>query len=149
MTDYDVDVFRWSQEQAEALKQGDIKTLDWPHLAEEIESVGISQKRELRNRLKLLYNHLLKWAYQPERRSSSWQVTINNQRDELADLLTDSPSLRSYLIEQTTKAYARGRNDALIEVGLLQLPTTIPWSLDQILDREFLPEDNSNTGSKV
>jgi hypothetical protein len=142
VTDYDVDVFLWSQEQADALKWGDTINLDWPHLAEEIESVGISQKRELRSRLKLLYHHLLKWAYQPERRSSSWQITINNQRDELIDLLTDSPSLRSYLIEQTTKAYARGRHDALIEMGLLQLPTTVPWSLEQILDREFLPEDS-------
>src|SRR5262249_40771816 len=116
--------------------------LDYRNLAEEIESVGASEKREIRNRLRILCLHLLNWAYQPEYRSASWRGSIIDQRTELADVLKDSPSLLGYAQrgDWLAAAYQRGRDKAAQEAGLLALPTTCPWTLEQVLDPDFLPD---------
>ena len=75
-TQYEKDVILWSQEQARALRERDFSKLDIEHLADEIEDVGKSEKRELANRMAVLLAHLLKWRWQPEKRSASWRRTI-------------------------------------------------------------------------
>jgi hypothetical protein len=74
---YDQDFYQWTHEQAELMKAGALSQLDIPNLIEEIESMGRSEKRELRSRLTVLLMHLLKWDYQQDRRSGSWKSTIN------------------------------------------------------------------------
>ena len=72
MTDlYDTDFFAWTQQQAAALAAGKASDLDWANLAEEIESLGKHDRREIRNRLRVLVRHLLKWEYQPELRGTT------------------------------------------------------------------------------
>ena len=88
---YDTDVAAWAESQAAALRQRSVNALDWDHLAEEIEGVAANQRREIRSRLRVLCMHLLKWQYQPEHRSRSWRTTIATQRDDLGDVLADSP----------------------------------------------------------
>lgn len=69
---YETDVIAWANEQAAFIRAGRFDMLDLEHLADEIEDVGKSERRELRNRMAVLLTHLLKWKFQPERRGSSW-----------------------------------------------------------------------------
>ncbi len=69
---YEHDTYSWALAQAEALRRRSGNELDWDNLAEEIESLGKSQASELRSRYIVLLMHLLKWAFQPERRSRSF-----------------------------------------------------------------------------
>lgn len=140
---YEADVVMWSERQTELLRRraaGDFANdadLDWAHIAEEIEAVGRSARRELRSRLVLLVHHLLKWRYQPEFRSGSWRTTIRNQRNAIEDLLSESPSLKAALPEMFSAAYPRARLNAMDETGLLELPETNPLTIEQALSENF------------
>ncbi len=142
---YDEDFVLWTEQQATLLRRraaGDRANdgeLDWLNLAEEIEAVGGNTRRELRNRITRLLQHLLKWHYQPEQRSRSWRATIRTQRQEIEDLLADNPSLRPRLPDFFTAAYPRARIAALDETGLLSLPEESPFTIEQALI-EALPE---------
>jgi Domain of unknown function DUF29 len=68
---YDRDFFAWSRQQAELLRAGKLAEADIEHIAEEIDSTGRTEKRELINRLSVLLLHLLKWRYRREKRSPS------------------------------------------------------------------------------
>ncbi len=83
---YELDFYAWLNRQAQALRSHDSEFLDWDHLAEEIEAMGASQKRELTSPLKTLLTHLLKWNWEPDKRSLSWKNSVENARDELSDL---------------------------------------------------------------
>ena len=90
---YDQDFATWTSETARLLRARRFDEIDIEHVAEEIEDMGKSEKRELLSRLSVLVLHLLKWKFQREKRSSSWKATILTQRTELGRLLEDSPSL--------------------------------------------------------
>ena len=77
---YDEDFCAWTEEQARLLRAGQFSQLDVENIAEEMEDLGRSIRRELRNRLAVLTMHLLKWQYQPGHRSRSWSITIREQR---------------------------------------------------------------------
>ena len=102
---YDTDFYAWTQDQGHMLRAGCFSELDLSNLAEEIESIGRSEKRELTNRLVVLLAHMLKWATQPARRSRSWTNTIREHRDQAELLLRDSPSLRPLLTEIVADAH--------------------------------------------
>ena len=140
---YETDFFLWVEEQARLLrrraKTANNDELDYRNLAEEIESVGASQKREVRSRLALILQHLLKWLYQPDLRSRSWEATLLVQRRDLVALFEDSPSLRPFAEGVLPAAFANGRQAAERETGLLGITETCPWVLDQVLDLDFLP----------
>ena len=137
---YDRDFVAWTEQQAALLRGNDLSALDREHLAEEIESVGARERRELRRRLARLLQHLLKWTYQPELRSRSWATTIQAQRDELAAILDDSPSLGPTLPDMLVRAYGPARRWALEETGLLALPEACPWAVEQVFSPDFLPD---------
>jgi hypothetical protein len=136
---YESDLYGWTKEQADALRRRASNALDWDHLAEEIESLGTSQRREIRARINVLLVHLLKWKHQPELQCGSWRGSIREARDQIEDVLGDSPSLRTYPAECLPKAYARAQMKALDETGLLQLPEACSWTTDEILADDFLP----------
>jgi Domain of unknown function DUF29 len=141
-TRYEDDVIAWANEQAALLRAGNFAALDLDHIAEEVEDVGKSEQRELESRMALLLAHLIKWAFQPERRGSSWETTIRNQRKAVATRLTKTPSLRSELSDSDWWDVAWG--DAVYqaekETGLKDLPAECPWQVDQIMDAGFLPD---------
>jgi hypothetical protein len=136
---YETDFYAWTLEQSRLLKQGSFEHLDIPNLVEEIESLGKQQRQELRNRLGVLIGHLLKWDCQPEKRSKSWRVTIQIQRREIADLLEENPSLRSYLSEAIAKGHQAGLDLVRLETALEyeDLPKNCPYTLEQLLDPDF------------
>ncbi|MGH8057760.1 MAG: DUF29 domain-containing protein [Candidatus Entotheonellia bacterium] len=140
-TSYQKDVYAWTQDQAKALRAKDWQMLDYDHLAEEIESLGNEQRHAIRSHLRSLLLHLLKWQYQREKRSESWRTSIDNARDEIADRVETSPSLRPELASILESVYPRARRKAQRETDL-PLPTfpeTCPWSLDQLQDDDFFP----------
>lgn len=143
-TSYDTDFYAWTQEQAELLRQGQIKGLDLENLAEEIESLGRSESRSFRSALLLLTQHLLKWQYQPEKRSPSWQIMIRTQRRQIAMLLEDNPSFKPWIPDALAKGYAVGRKDAAEETGLplTLFPEECPYSYswERLTDLDWLPD---------
>lgn len=138
---YETDFYAWIQEQAKLLRHQQWNQLDLPNLIEEIESLGKQQRAELRNRLKVLIGHLLKWEYQPERRSRSWLMTIRVQRRDTQELLEENPSLKPYLEEALQKIYESGRDLAVGETNLplKTFPENCPYTLDEIFRDGFYP----------
>lgn len=142
---YEEDFYAWTQEQAKLLQAGMWGALDIPNLVEEIESLGKQVRRELRNRLKILLGHLLKWEVQTSYRSKSWTATIREQRREILLLLSENPSLKPYLSEAVLIAYENAINLAIRETGLDEssFPIQCAYTVEQILDQTFLPNDPS------
>jgi hypothetical protein len=138
---YDRDFYAWANEQAALLRAGRLSEADIEHVAEEIESMGKSEKRELVSRLTVLLLHLLKWQFQPSRRGSSWETSIANTRDDLADHLADNPSLRAHIDAAIAAAYKRAYREAATETGLGKhaFPTPCPWSFEQMMAENFWP----------
>jgi uncharacterized protein DUF29 len=94
---YDRDFVLWTEEQAAALRRakGSNLPLDWENLAEEIESLGKSDRRELRSQITRILRHLLKLAVSPKSEPrGGWRSTIRDARVEIEGVLEDSPSLR-------------------------------------------------------
>jgi len=137
---YQQDFQQWISVQADALRKQAWEQIDIENLVEEIESLGKQQRQELRNRLRILLAHLLKWEYQAEKRSRSWQSTIREQREQIEDLLSDSPSLTAYLEEALEISYSRGLALAVdeIELDAEVFPLKCPYTLEEVLSQEFL-----------
>ncbi len=136
---YETDFYAWTLEQSKLLQVGDFKGLDIVNLVEEIESLGKQQRQELRNRLGVLIGHLLKWNYQPEKRSKSWRVTIREQRREILRLLDENPSLKPYLEEAIKYAHESGLDLVVLETPLdyQDLPEDPIYTIEQLLSPDF------------
>jgi hypothetical protein len=94
---YDRDLALWYADTLTKLKAGELHGLDLDHLIEEIESLAARDRRELKNRLKVLLVHLLKRIYTADPEYyRSWENTIDEQREQLQDILSQSPSLNAY-----------------------------------------------------
>ena len=139
---YDEDFFAWTHEQAMLLRSGQFSQVDIENVAEELESMGRSDKREIDSRLEVLLVHLLKWQIQVGFRSPSWSGTIREQRSRIEDLLGESPSLRSLVTQIRAGLYARARRVAANETGLpaRMFPTRCPFTAEQVMAPDFLPE---------
>jgi len=136
------DFYAWTQAQAEALRRSRPNAVDWRHIAEELESMGGSERREMENRLRVILVHLLKWQAQPGFRSNSWERTLRTQRRDLERHLGRNPSLRRYLPDAIVEQYEDALAEAMGETGLAEsaFPTTCPFSLEQALDPTYLPD---------
>jgi hypothetical protein len=139
---YDQDFYAWANEQAGLLRSGRLAEADIEHIAEEIETMGKGEKRELVNRLAVLLLHLLKWQHQPVFRGTSWRLTIEEQRNRLEDHLADNPSLKSSLSETIANAYRLAVLGAARETGMERsaFSTVCLWSIQQVMDPAFYPE---------
>lgn len=138
---YQEDYYGWLQENAQLIREKRFSEIDVDNIVEELESMGKSEKRELSSHLTILLMHLLKWQYQTVKRSTSWRNTIAVQRIDIRELLEDSPSLKSEILDKIATAYKKAKLAAEIETGIEKqnFPAECPFSLEQILDEEFLP----------
>ncbi|WP_413175446.1 DUF29 domain-containing protein [Anabaena azotica] len=137
---YDQDYSLWLETTIEKLREHQFQAVDIENLIEELETLGRSEKKALRSYLRLIVMHLLKWQYQPEKRSKSWQITIRDNRFEIEEALQDSPSLKPQLTELLTQCYPRAVMEASEETGLpvSTFPTSCHFTIEQILDQNFL-----------
>ena len=139
---YERDFALWSAEQAALLRAGKLDRVDIENVAEEIDSLGKSDKHEISSRMVVLLQHLLKWQFQPEKRTNSWLASILGQRQAINDLIDDSPSLAAHPGRVREKAYKTARLAASgdTHLALSTFPETCPYAVEQVLDLEFLPE---------
>jgi Domain of unknown function DUF29 len=138
---HDNDFYAWSLEQAALLRAGRVGEADLAAIAEEIESMGKTEKRELVRRLTVLLLHLLKWESQPAGRGNSWRLSIANARDEIADLLDDNPSLKPFIDDVMASAYRYARRKAALETDISEdtFPAQCPWNFVRAMDESFWP----------
>lgn len=143
---YERDYHAWLEEQVRALNERGFDRLDIVNLAEELGDLGRSERRQLESRLEVLLAHLLKWAYDPRKRSKSWKNTIRDQRQRIEMLLEDSPSLSRYMDEALNRACRLARGIAGDEMDLDEkewnalFPLKCPWTSGEILRNDFHPE---------
>jgi hypothetical protein len=141
-SDYDRDFYAWANKQAALLRAGKLSEADFEHIAAEIESMGKTEKRELVSRLTVLLLHLLKWRFQPELRSPSWRLSVEEQRLQVASHLADNSSLKALLAAALVDSYRLAVIGARRETGrgAATFPTVCPWSFDQMMDDDFWPD---------
>ena len=139
---YDGDFYGWAKEQSALLRAGRLAAADVDHIAQEIESMGKGEKRELISRLTVLLLHLLKWQYQPSLRGPSWRATIRIQRRDLAGHMDDNPSLKAVLPEAVERAYGNAVIEASAETGRPEsaFPPQCPFAFERAMDSEFWPD---------
>jgi Domain of unknown function DUF29 len=147
---YDEDFFEWTRRSADLLRKNCFAQADIDHVAEEIEDMGKRDQHETASQMTTLLMHLLKWQFQPPLRytesgSSSWLSTIAEQRQQLTRVFQQSPSLRRYAREILEEVYPDAIVRAAAETGLAEraFPAECPYTFDQIMNREFLPESDT------
>lgn len=141
---YEADYLQWIQTNLQDLRNKDYERVDWENLLEEIEDMGRSERRALESNLIIVLLHLLKWQYQPEKRSVSWESSIIEHRRRLKKALKESPSLKPYLTNILGESYSESIKQAKAETKLPldAFPKECPYELELILDDEFLPDSN-------
>ncbi|MEH2066799.1 MAG: DUF29 domain-containing protein [Nostoc sp.] len=139
---YGIDYLQWIETTVEKLQSQDYVNVDWQNLIEEIADIGRSERRSLKSNLIVILVHLLKWQFQPEKRSGSWEGSIIEHRRRLKEALDDSPSLKSYLESIFVECYAQAVKQAKAETGfsIESFPVNCPYQLSQVTNDEFLPE---------
>ena len=131
---YGADETAWLDQTAELVRERRLAEIDLDTLAEYLTDMARRDRREVGSRLALLLAHLLKWQFQPEKRTGGWRATIEVQRQELAELL-ESGTLRNQAGDVLAKAYENGVRQAAAETGLeaSAFPAECPYSLDEVL----------------
>ena len=139
---YDRDYTLWLEETIRHLGDRQFEELDLLNLIEELEGMSRSEKRAVYSNLKILLMHLLKYRYQPTKRSNSWRSTIREHRQRLKRAFQESPSLKNYFHENFLDCYQDARELAADETGLAleAFPMESPFSQEEILNTEYLPD---------
>ncbi len=139
---YLADFNLWIHQTAQLVKEERWQEIDWVHVIEEIEDLGKSEQRGISSQITRLLLHLLKWQYQPQRRSDSWLDSITDARTQIELALEDSPSLKNFPAEQLDSCYHRARRQAAKQtrIEISNFPPTCPYALIQVMDEDWLPD---------
>ncbi|MHC5935688.1 DUF29 domain-containing protein [Nostoc sp.] len=139
---YEADYLQWIETTVEKLQSQDYANVDWENLIEEIADMGRSERRSLKSNLIVILVHLLKWQFQPEKRSGSWEGSIIEHRRRVKEALDDSLSLKSDLESIFGECYAQAVKQAKAETGLSveSFPLVCPYQLPEVTNDEFLPQ---------
>ncbi|MEO0014719.1 MAG: hypothetical protein RLZZ535_3108 [Cyanobacteriota bacterium] len=140
---YNRDYYLWLSHTAQLIKDGKFSEIDAANLIEEIEDMGRSEKRAVKSNLIILLLHLLKYKYQPAKRTNSWKASIREHRRRLRDDFKVSPSLKRYFQEVFAESYQDSREQAADETGLAIdiLPISCPFTVAEVLDFNYLPPE--------
>lgn len=138
---YERDFHEWTRDQGRAVAERRIADIDWANVAEEIESLGRSDKHAIRSFMRNLLQHLAKWEHQPEKRKYGWKATIDEARIRIDAIIEDSPSLRDHPRETMEWAWRHGRRAAALEMRrpLESFPELCPYGIEDVLDVAFWP----------
>lgn len=139
---YEEDFNLWIDTTAKILRERQIEQLDFKNLIEELESMGRSEKDALESNFVVVLMHLLKYKYQPQRRSNSWLSSIYEHRRRIRRAFSKSPSLKNYLNEVFAECYQDARQEASLETGLqLEIfPIECSFNVEETLNPNYLPE---------
>jgi hypothetical protein len=139
---YDRDLTLWAKDTAQLLRERRWDAIDWEHLIEEVEDLGKSERSAIASQMERIMVHLLKWQYQPQRRSDSWLDSINDGRSQIRRKIEDSPSLRSHPEQVLEKEYVRARRETARQTGLeiSVFPELCPFIIEQVIE-DWLPDD--------
>jgi ABC-type phosphate transport system auxiliary subunit len=139
---YTTDFNLWIAQTTQRLREKRWQEIDVEHLVDEVENLGKSDRRGIASQLTRLLLHLLKWQYQPQRRSDSWLDSITDARTQIELAIQDSPSLQNYPAEQLQESYQRARRQAAKQTGLMAsvFPEVCPYDVESVLDEAWLPE---------
>ncbi len=139
---YDRDLTLWAKDTAQLLRERRWDAIDWEHLIDEVEDLGKSERSAIASQMERIMVHLLKWQYQPQRRSDSWLDSINDGRSQIRRKIEDSPSLRSHPEQVLEKEYVRARREAARQTGLeiSVFPELCPFIIEQVIE-DWLPDD--------
>lgn len=137
-TFYETDETGWLEQMARFIAEGRFDEIDYPHLEEYLTDMGIRDRREAWSRLVVLLTHWLKWEYQPDHRSASWRLTINDQRRQLS-MIAESKTLSNHLRAVLDDVYRCAIEDAAAETGLplSAFPAINPRTLEEWLALGF------------
>jgi len=144
VSQHDLDFYLWTQQTAQVLRSGNFSQIELDDLIEEVEDMGNSQKDALESNLIRVIQHLLKWKYQPEKRSNSWKASITEHSLRLNRAFKKSPSLRRYFDQVLDECYSDARLIISRETGLdlSAFPPQCPFNSEDILDPQYLPESD-------
>ncbi|MEI6427797.1 MAG: DUF29 domain-containing protein [Pseudanabaena sp. ELA607] len=139
---YEQDFCLWVERALVLLREGNLRDLDLENLLEEISDMSNSQKQALESNLKVILMHLLKYKYQPDKRTNSWRYTIVEHRQRIRKAFKNSPSLKRHFLEEFADVYLDARKLASVETNIAidTFPITSPFTASQILDEDYLPE---------
>ncbi len=142
---YEQDFCLWLEMTAKLLRDRQLDQLDYDNLIEEIEAMGRSERNALESNLEQLLMHLLKWRYQPSKRSNSWQYSITEHCLRVLKAFKNSPSLKRYFEEVLDECYQNARLLTSRETGLNKntFPDILPFSVEDILNPEYLPDEEA------
>jgi hypothetical protein len=144
---YEADFVSWLETTTQLIREQAFEDVDWANVLEELEALGRSEKHALESQMIRVLMHLLKWNFQPQRRSNSWKASITEGRSQLRRLLKASPSLKRYLEEVFVECYQDARRLAADETGLAinVFPPECPFTIAEVLDPEFLSHDEADS----
>ncbi|WP_448570594.1 DUF29 domain-containing protein [Trichothermofontia sp.] len=139
---YESDFYTWSLQQAQLLRDQQYHQVDWEHLIAEVEDLGRSEYRAFVSAIEQLTLYLLKWQFQPSRRSRSWKHSVDKQRIQLERILDDNPGLQVHLDEMIEKGYKYGRKGAIKETTLPEttFPLRCPYAWADLINDDFFPD---------
>ena len=139
---YEQDYCLWLQSTIAALRSRSLEAVDIDNLVEELADLGRSERKAVYSNLRVLLIHLLKWKYQPQKRTTSWRMTIAEHRQRLEESFEVSPSLRRYTQECFASCYqaARRGSSAQTEMSVDSFPEACPFEPEQVLDLNWLPD---------
>ena len=143
---YEQDYYQWLTATANKLRQGKLAEIDVVNLIEEIEDMGRSERKAVRSNLRILLMHLLKYKYQPEKRTNNWLFTIVEHRKRLQQSFQDSPSLRPYFLEVFEESYQDAIDLSTAETSLPRntFPNKSPFTPQNTLNSDYLPNQVEN-----
>lgn len=138
---YEHDRVEWLFDQAERLRREKPSGIDAREIAEELETLGRRERRALSSHMHNRVVHMIKWIYQPERRSRSWYASLTASLSGMEDIIAVSPSLGTskYLAGLLEDIYVKAREQALRETVLApdSVPASCPFDTNRILDPRF------------
>jgi hypothetical protein len=136
--DYHKDGYGWAMAQAAIIRAGQLDSIDWENVAEEIESVGKQERSEYISHMIRVMCHMLKWDVQPQRSGMSWWLSIMNGRGDADRVLDRNPSLKPVLDEMHEEALKYAKRQAIAETGVeAVIINSIVISREDALKREF------------
>lgn len=138
---YNQDYYLWLENTVKLLLNEKFSEININYLIEELEDMGRSEKRAVSSNLRILLMHLLKYKYQPKKRSNSWLFTIVEHRKRLKVLFKNSPSLKNYYYAVFSETYQDAKDLASAETSLSinNFPDSSPFTPEDVLNENYLP----------